>query len=150
MSDQHQQASGNQLFVERVEPDTTGIGAYYWAITGENVSSAAKDVESFVKKNIPDLDSSRGIIWTQPHQRLLMVRDVTKGDHLFNGIGIMAPFSARQYDRKPDPVSAQVFLRRDGKDIPVTEPTAKGKGLLNLSFVIRQGGPLADLLGWDA
>lgn len=118
----------NPITLTRCEPDTPGIGAYYWAFSGEDVTAVAENLETYCAQNLPEISVDEGYVFAQPHRHLLMVRDLTTGDDFFNGIGLMAPYSFRQYDRakQEDRVSPHVFLRRGGTTVQITVAPSAG------------------------
>ncbi|MDN8579200.1 hypothetical protein [Corynebacterium bovis] len=125
-------------------------GAYFWAIRSVSdavdFSTAGESLPDVLHRFAPEIDQSQGILFAVPHRGLLMARDVTSGDHLYNGIGMMGPYAARAHDRYPHPVSPEVSVWLDGEVTRVTSVAAPGEGAGGSFIHIHEDGPLADLL----
>ncbi len=145
------QNSVSAIHLTRCEPDTPGIGAYYWAFSGLDVTVVAENLEAYIMRYLPEISLEKGYVCAQPHRRLLMVRDVTTGDDFFNGVGLMAPYSFRQFDqaKQEDRVSPHVYLHRNNTTVQVTVAPKDGApdlADLGLGFTFTQDPLFQDLI----
>jgi hypothetical protein len=126
------------LWQELVDADVTvehirgaEAGAQFRAVESPSffLSSAPLFLDELLDRWIPDLDTSRGVMVAVPHRHLMLVREVTTGHDLLNGINIMTSAAVTQFTENPGPVSATLHLFREGAEVlPFTEITTNDDG----------------------
>lgn len=106
-------------------------GARFWVLESPSffLSSAPLFLDELLAGWIPTLDTSRGVIVAVPHRHLMLVREVSTGRDLLDGINIMTSVAVTQFSENPGPVSPTLHLFRDGADVlPFTEITTNEDG----------------------
>lgn len=88
-------------------------GSYYMA-------SAAVLLSEILPVWAPDLDLSRGVLFAMPTRHILLVREVTTGEDLLEGLGRLAPVAAQVAVDGSHSVSPLLHLWHDGEIVTLT------------------------------
>jgi len=88
-------------------------GSYYTA-------SAAILLAEILPAWAPDLDFSRGVLFAMPTRHILLVREVTTGEDLLEGLGRLAPVAAQVAVDGSHSVSPLLHLWHDGEITTLT------------------------------
>jgi hypothetical protein len=106
-------------------------GARFWVLESPSffLASAPLFLDDLLPGWIPDLDTSRGVLVAVPHRHLMLVREVSTGRDLLDGINIMTSVAVTQFTENPGPVSPTLHLFRENADVlPFTEITTNDDG----------------------
>lgn len=92
-------------------------GARFRSFESENyyLASAPIFLEEMLERWVPDMDLSRGVLFAMPTRHILLVRDVTTGEDLLEGLGRMAPVAAHIAADGAHSVSPLLHLFHDGQ-----------------------------------
>lgn len=105
-------------------------GARFWAVESESffLATAPLFLDDFLARYVPGLDSSEGVLLAVPHRHLMLVRDVSTGTDLLEGINAMTSAAVHQYTENPGAVSPRLFLEHNGVLLAFTDVTSKEDG----------------------
>ncbi|HIW92448.1 MAG TPA: hypothetical protein H9870_12420 [Candidatus Corynebacterium avicola] len=105
-------------------------GARFWAVESESyfLATAPLFLDGFLTRYIPGLDTSEGVLLAVPHRHLMLVREVSTGTDLLEGINAMTSAAVHQYTENPGAVSPRLYLDHDGDLLSFTDVTSKEDG----------------------
>lgn len=83
-------------------------GSYY-------VASAPILLEEILRAWAPDLDPSRGVLFAMPSRHTLLLREISTGEDLLQGLGRMAPVAAQLAAAGAHAVSPLLHMWREGE-----------------------------------
>lgn len=111
-----------------IQGDTTG--ARFWVIESESffLASAPLFINELLARWVPGLDISEGVIVAVPHRHVMMVREVSTGSDLLEGINTMTSVALAQFTDNPGPLSPRLHLARDGEFQAFTDITTNDDG----------------------
>jgi hypothetical protein len=105
----------------------TGAGvdpaARYWTVESDSffLTSAVEFLDEILPRWVPDLDTSAGVLVAVPHRHLMLVREVSTGRDLLDGIKAMSTEALTRLRSNPGPLSARLLLAHDGTFTAVTD-----------------------------
>ncbi|WP_420098212.1 hypothetical protein [Corynebacterium sp.] len=105
-------------------------GAHFHVVESDSffLASAPLFLDDLLPLWIPDLDTSAGVIVAVPHRHLMLVREVTTGQDLLDGINTMTSVALAQLSTNPGPLTARLHLAHDGDIRVFTEVTTGDDG----------------------
>lgn len=94
-------------------------GASFFAVESDSffLASAALFLEDFLPHWAPELSTSEGVLLALPNRHLLLLRAVTGGTDLLEGINSITSATVTQYVDTLGPISPQLHLVREGTDV---------------------------------
>ncbi|MEY8565688.1 hypothetical protein AALF15_03830 [Corynebacteriaceae bacterium 7-707] len=92
------------------------------------LASAPLFIDDLLPRWLPGVDVSCGVIVAVPHPRMMLVREVTTGQDLLDGINTMTAVALTQLTADPDPLTARLHLAHDGEFRVFTDVTTDGDG----------------------
>ena len=114
--------------VTRVTGDDPG--ARFWALDSESffLATAPLFLDQFLAWYIPGLDTSEGVLVAVPHRHLVLVREVSMGTDLLEGINAMTSAAVHQFTENPGAVSPRLYLDHNGELNAFTSVTTRDNG----------------------
>lgn len=116
--------------VTYINNDDGEEGSDFWAFESSSyyLGSSPLFLSELLNRWAPDLDQSRGVIFAVPDRDLMIVRPVTTGENLMNGITSMVRTAMRFGLGNPTSISPRLHLLYDNQvntftDYRVIEPT---------------------------
>lgn len=112
---------------EILEADTA---ARFWTVESDSffLSSATLFLDDLLPRWLPDLDLTHGVLVAAPHRHLLLVREVSTGQDLLNGIKAMSTEALTQHRSNPGPLSARLHLWHEGETTAFTDISTNAEG----------------------
>lgn len=104
-------------------PETEGEHEHRrWRLTSPDplLSSGALFLGDLLDAVLPSLDAGAGVLVALPEARTLVVREVTEGMDLYEGINGMAGAAIEGFTAAAEPVSPFVFLVHENRAVPIT------------------------------
>lgn len=95
--------------------ESPGASAWTFESSSHYLGSAPLLLEEFVGMWAPEIDTTNGLLFSMPTRHLLLVRAVTEGTDLLEGISRMAPVAAQIADSAETTVSPLVHVYDDGE-----------------------------------
>ena len=95
--------------------ESPGASAWTFESSSHYLGSAPLLLEEFVGMWAPEIDTTNGLLFSMPTRHLLLVRAVTEGTDLLEGISRMAPVAAQSADSAETTVSPLVHVYDDGE-----------------------------------
>ncbi|WP_312979268.1 hypothetical protein [Corynebacterium sp.] len=91
-------------------------GAYFHVVESDSffLASAPLFLDELLPRWLPDMDVSAGVMVAVPHRHLMLVREVTTGQDLLDGINTMTSVALAQLATNPGPLTARLHLAHDG------------------------------------
>lgn len=103
--------------VTRHQTNPQQAGAYFWAVESPSVytASAALLLEEMLPQWVPELDASEGVLFAMPSRNALLLRPVTAGSELVEGLGAIAGAALEISHRSDKPLSPLLHLSYMGQ-----------------------------------
>lgn len=95
--------------------ESPGASAWTFESSSHYLGSAPLLLEEFVDMWAPEIDTTNGLLFSMPTRHLLLVREITEGTDLLEGISRMAPVAAQIADSAESTVSPLVHVYDDGE-----------------------------------
>lgn len=95
--------------------ESPGASAWTFESSSHYLGSAPLLLEDFIEMWAPEIDTTNGLLFSMPTRHLLLVRSVTEGTDLLEGISRMAPVAAQIADSAESTVSPLVHVYDDGE-----------------------------------
>ncbi|WP_455006519.1 hypothetical protein [Corynebacterium propinquum] len=95
--------------------ESPGASAWTFESSSHYLGSAPLLLEEFIDMWAPEIDTTNGLLFSMPTRHLLLVRSVTEGTDLLEGISRMAPVAAQIADSAESTVSPLVHVYDDGE-----------------------------------
>ncbi|WP_291479098.1 hypothetical protein [Corynebacterium sp.] len=104
--------------------------ARYWTMESDSFfhTSALEFLDELLPYWVPGLDTGDGVIVAVPHRHLMLVREVSTGQDLLEGVKAMSAAALDRHGSRPGPLSPRLFLRHDGATTAFTEVTTNAEG----------------------
>ena len=104
--------------------------ARFWTVESDSffLASAALFLEDLLPRWLPGLDMTHGVLVAVPHRHLMLVREVSTGQDLVNGIKAMSTEALTQHRSNPGPLSARLHLWHDGETTAFTDISTNADG----------------------
>lgn len=92
-------------------------GAHFWSVESDSIytASAALVLDPLLQTWLPDVDFSEGVLFAMPSRHSLLVRPVTEGEDLLEGITRLAPVALEVSHRATHPVSSLLHVSHLGQ-----------------------------------
>lgn len=118
--------------VNEVRGDVQGDapGAHFHVVESDSffLASAPLFLDELLPRWLPDMDTSAGVMITVPHRHLMLVREVTAGQDLLDGINTMTSVALAQLTANPGPLTARLHLSHEGDIRVFTDITTGDDG----------------------
>lgn len=104
--------------------------ARYWTVESDSffLTSAVEFLDEILPRWIPDLDTSAGVLVAVPHRHLMLVREVSTGQDLVDGIKAMSTEALTRLRSNAGPLSARLHVAHDGTFTAVTDVSTSVDG----------------------
>lgn len=104
--------------------------ARFWAVESDSffLASAPLFLAELLPRWVPGLDTTHGVIVAVPHRHLMLVREVSAGQDLLDGINTMSTVALAQLHDNPGPLSARLHLWHEGSFSAFTDITTDEEG----------------------
>lgn len=138
-----------EVDVEFFAPDEASPGMSMWAVESSSffTGSAPLFLEKIVERWIPTLDQRSGLLFAVPHRHLLLVREVTQGMDLFDGVNFMTKIALQQWESQAGPISPSIHLLYAGEVTTISEFSTNEDGTVVMA--ITPNDYLMDMLKSD-
>ncbi|MGO3362691.1 MAG: hypothetical protein ACTIL2_09650 [Corynebacterium sp.] len=105
-------------------------GARFWVIESETffLASAPLFLDELLTRWVPQVDTSEGVIVALPHRHLMLVREVSTGHDLLEGINTMTSVALTQFSDNPGPLSPRLHLSHNGDFTAFTDISTNDDG----------------------
>ncbi len=125
-----QELIDTKVDITHIHNDGDGEGSDFWAFESSSyyLGSAPLFLSDLLNRWAPELDQSQGVIFAVPDRDLMIVRPVTTGENLMNGITAMVRIAMRFGLGNPTSISPRLHLLYDNQintftDYRIIEPT---------------------------
>ncbi|MGP9724393.1 hypothetical protein ACT3SZ_10300 [Corynebacterium sp. AOP40-9SA-29] len=114
----------------RAEDREESPAAHFHVVESDSyfLASAPLFLDELLPRWLPELDASAGVMVTVPHRHLMLVREVTTGQDLLDGINTMTSVALGQMAANPGPLTARLHLAHDGEFRVFTNVTTSEDG----------------------
>ncbi|MGP9724395.1 hypothetical protein ACT3SZ_10310 [Corynebacterium sp. AOP40-9SA-29] len=104
--------------------------ARFWSVESDSffLASAPLFLDELLPHWLPGLDMTHGVLVAVPHRHLLLVREVSTGQDLLDGIKVMSTEALTQHRSNPGPLSARLHLWHEGETTAFTEVSTNAEG----------------------
>ncbi|MGO1380523.1 hypothetical protein ACT3TD_05065 [Corynebacterium sp. AOP36-E1-14] len=101
----------------RAEARQESPAAHFHVVESDSyfLASAPLFLDELLPRWLPELDASAGVMVTVPHRHLMLVREVTTGQDLLDGINTMTSVALGQLAANPGPLTARLHLAHEGE-----------------------------------
>lgn len=106
------------------------VAARFWVIESDSffLASAPLFLGELLPRWTPALDTTHGVIVAVPHRHLMMLREVSTGQDLLDGINTMSAVALGQHRDNAGPLSARLHLLCDGEFRAFTDISTDDEG----------------------
>ncbi len=106
-------------------------GARFRSFESDNyyLASAPIFLEEMLEVWAPDMDRSLGVLFAMPTRHILLVREITRGEDLLEGLGRIAPVAAHISNEGPHSVSPLLHMFHNGEVTTLTAFDEEERGI---------------------